>query len=99
MSEDPAVDHRGAERPLLVKGSTDVKGLGMAIHTSLLNGNPPVLRAIGAGAVNQALKGIIVARSYVAQRGLDLVVRPGFEDVKGHRGDDVSCMTLRVSTQ
>jgi stage V sporulation protein S len=39
---------------------------------------PVVLRAIGAGAVNQAVKALVVAQGYVAQRGLVLANRPGF---------------------
>lgn len=36
------------------------------------------MRGIGAGAVNQMVKACIVARGYVASRGVDLIVRPGF---------------------
>lgn len=38
------------------------------------------LSAIGAGAVNQAVKAIAIARGYVAAGGLDLVCVPGFQD-------------------
>jgi len=40
------------------------------------------LRGIGAGAVNQAVKAIAIARGYVAPSGLNLVVTPGFLDVE-----------------
>lgn len=36
------------------------------------------LRAIGAGAVNQAVKSIAVARGYVATQGMNLVCIPAF---------------------
>lgn len=39
------------------------------------------MRAIGAGAVNQAVKACAIARGYVAVRGIDLLVRPGFGTV------------------
>lgn len=39
------------------------------------------LHAIGAGAVNQALKAIAIARGYVAPQGMDLVCVPGFFDI------------------
>ncbi|HOT32609.1 MAG TPA: stage V sporulation protein S [Petrotogaceae bacterium] len=39
------------------------------------------LQAIGAGAVNQAVKAIAIARGYVAPSGIDLVCIPAFSDV------------------
>jgi len=39
------------------------------------------IQAIGAGAVNQAVKAIAIARGYVAPSGLDLVFIPAFVDV------------------
>lgn len=39
------------------------------------------MQAIGAGAVNQAVKAIAIARGYVAPSGLDLVFTPSFVDV------------------
>lgn len=39
------------------------------------------LQAIGAGAVNQMIKAIAIARGYVASNGLDLVCIPGFVDI------------------
>ncbi len=39
------------------------------------------LQAIGAGAVNQAMKGIAIARGFVAPAGLDLICVPIFVDV------------------
>lgn len=40
------------------------------------------LQAIGAGAINQAVKAIGIARGYVAPSGIDLVAIPAFADVK-----------------
>jgi stage V sporulation protein S len=39
------------------------------------------IQAIGAGAVNQAIKAIAIARGYVAPSGVDLVCIPAFTDV------------------
>ncbi|MCL2170546.1 MAG: stage V sporulation protein S [Defluviitaleaceae bacterium] len=36
---------------------------------------------IGAGAVNQAVKSIAIARGYVAPNGFDLVCIPGFSQI------------------
>ena len=40
------------------------------------------LQAIGAGAINQAVKGIIIARGFVAPNGIDLVCIPAFTDIQ-----------------
>lgn len=39
------------------------------------------LQAIGAGAVNQAIKSLAIARGYLAPIGMDLVFTPAFVDV------------------
>ena len=40
------------------------------------------VQAIGAGAVNQAMKAIAIARSYLALDGIDIICIPAFTDVK-----------------
>src|SRR2546422_7351352 len=39
------------------------------------------VQAIGAGAINQAIKAIAISRGYVAPGGLDLVCIPAFIDI------------------
>ena len=39
------------------------------------------IQAIGAGALNQAVKAIAIARGFVAPSGMDLVFIPAFTDV------------------
>lgn len=39
------------------------------------------LQAIGAGAINQAVKAVAIARGYVAPGGMDLVCIPAFIDI------------------
>jgi len=40
------------------------------------------VQAIGAGAVNQAAKAVAIARSYLAQEGIDIICIPAFTDVE-----------------
>lgn len=40
------------------------------------------LQVIGAGALNQAIKGIAIARGFVAPSGVDLICIPAFKDVE-----------------
>jgi len=40
------------------------------------------VRAIGAGAVNQATKAVAIARGYLALDGIDAICIPAFADVQ-----------------
>ena len=40
------------------------------------------MQLIGAGALNQAIKSIAIARGYVAPTGKDLICVPAFNDIK-----------------
>ena len=51
--------------------------------TELVKENTKVeIQAIGAGAINQAVKSIAVARGYLAPIGIDLVCVPAFVEIK-----------------
>ena len=39
------------------------------------------MQAIGAGAINQAIKSIAIARGFVAPHGVDLICIPAFTDI------------------
>lgn len=39
------------------------------------------IQAIGAGAINQSVKAIAIARGFVSPSGLDLVCIPAFADI------------------
>ncbi len=39
------------------------------------------MQAIGAGAINQAVKAVAIARGFVAPSGMELVCAPAFTDV------------------
>ena len=56
----------------------------------------PCVRAIGHGAVGQAVKAIGIARGYVAPRGIDLACIIGFETLRGNDGDDISAMCFTL---
>jgi stage V sporulation protein S len=97
LPEGAVVEVEGNEVILRVGGGTPAQSLASAISHALYDNKRVTLRAIGAGAVNQAMKGCAIARGYLAQRGLDLYVKPGFTEVKGRR-EELSAMvfTLKV---
>lgn len=54
------------------------------------------IQAIGAGALNQAVKAVAITRGFVAPHGIDLVCVPAFVDVKIN-GEERTAMKLIVS--
>jgi stage V sporulation protein S len=80
---------------LKVKSSTSAPNLASAIANNVYAGKTVVLRAIGAGAVNQSVKALAIAQSYVGPRGKVLAFRPGFATVPMPDGD-ISALTLLV---
>lgn len=53
------------------------------------------VQVIGAGALNQAVKAIAIARSFVADEGIDLVCVPAFKDIDiGGEGRTAICLSV-----
>lgn len=61
--------------------TTNPVSLAGAIAAAVSKEGKAEIIAIGAGAVNQAVKAIAVARGYVAASGKNLVCVPGFTTV------------------
>ncbi|MGN1371650.1 MAG: stage V sporulation protein S [Candidatus Coprovivens sp.] len=40
------------------------------------------LQTVGAGALNQAVKAVSIARGYISPSGINLVVTPAFTDIE-----------------
>ena len=53
------------------------------------------MQAIGAGALNQAIKAVAIARGFVAPSGIDLVCIPAFVDLQ-IEGEDRTAIKLIV---
>lgn len=90
-----AVNEPDAE--LRVASRTPTTELASAISHAIYANKRVVLRAIGAGAVNQAVKGMVVASQYVAARGLILANRPGFVNVTMD-GEERTAIVFHVFT-
>lgn len=58
--------------------STAVAG---AIAGVIRSGTMVDVQAIGAGAVNQAVKAVAIARSYLVEDGIDIVCIPSFVEI------------------
>ena len=56
------------------------------------------IQAIGAGALNQAIKAIAIARGYVAPTGQDLICVPAFSDIQ-IEGEERTAIKLIVESR
>ena len=56
------------------------------------------IQAIGAGALNQAVKGVAIARGFLAPSGVNLVLIPAFSDIKID-GEERTAMKLIVEAK
>ncbi len=67
----------------ILKISTKSKptSIAGALANSFKTRNVVEMQAIGAGALNQGIKAIAIARGYVAPSGKDLIVVPAFSDI------------------
>lgn len=61
------------EKEFRVRSSTPPPELGSAIAHAIKSGNQVVLKAVGAGAINQAVKAIPIAQSFVSSFGTRLL--------------------------
>lgn len=80
---------------LRVKSGSAAPALASAIAHSVYAGKKVTLRAIGAGAVNQACKAMAIAQSFVGPRGISLVFRPGFTTVEMDDGP-ITALVFKV---
>lgn len=84
------------DNEMKVAAGSNPQSLASAISHAIYDNKDVTLRAIGAGAICQTMKAIAIARGFVAPRGFDIAIIPGWANVVGDRGDDLSAMTFRV---
>ncbi len=65
-----------------VKGNSRTAAVAGAIAGVIREYRHAEVQAIGAGAVNQAVKALVLARHYLAEEGIDVVAIPEFVDVQ-----------------
>lgn len=66
---------------LKVSSKSQPKSVAGAVATVVERDNKVILQAIGAGAVNQAVKAIAIARGFVAPHGVDLMTTIAFSTI------------------
>ncbi|MFO7941839.1 MAG: stage V sporulation protein S [Bacillota bacterium] len=66
---------------LRVSSNSKPKSVAGALSAVIRSQGEAELQAVGASAVNQAVKAIAIARGFVAPNGIDLVTVPAFVEI------------------
>jgi stage V sporulation protein S len=67
---------------LKVSADSKPKAVAGAVAAIVREKGSVEIQAVGAGAVNQAVKAIAISRGFVAPNGIDLVTIPAFTKVE-----------------
>lgn len=66
---------------LKVSAKSKPNSVAGAIAGVLRENGSAEIQAVGAGAINQAVKAVAIARGFVAPSGMDLICIPAFTDI------------------
>ncbi|MBT9172975.1 MAG: Stage V sporulation protein S [Syntrophomonadaceae bacterium] len=66
---------------LKVSAHSSPKSVAGALAAVIREKGAAEVQAVGAGAVNQAVKAIAICRGFVAPNGIDLVAVPAFAEI------------------
>lgn len=67
---------------LKVSAHSKPKSVAGALAAVIREKGRAELQAVGAGAVNQAIKAIAITRGFVAPNGIDLIAIPAFAEIR-----------------
>ncbi len=67
---------------LKVSAHSNPKSVAGALAAVVREQGSAEMQAVGAGAVNQAMKAIAIARGYLAPSGVNLVTIPSFAEIE-----------------
>ncbi len=68
--------------PLRVSTKSQPKSVAGAVAAMINEHQRAEILAVGAGAVNQAIKAIAITRGFMAPRGIEIVVIPAFANIE-----------------
>jgi len=66
---------------LKVSAHSNPKSVAGALAAVIREKGGAEVQAVGAGAVNQAIKAIAICRGFVAPNGIDLITIPAFAEI------------------
>lgn len=67
---------------LRVSAKSNPNSVAGALAGTIREKGAAELQTIGAGALNQAVKALAIARGFMAPAGVDLICRPAFTDLE-----------------
>ena len=67
---------------LKVSAKSNPNSVAGALAGIVREKNGAEIQAIGAGAINQSIKAVAIARGFMAPSGIELVVIPAFTDIE-----------------
>jgi stage V sporulation protein S len=85
-------------RVLKVSSTTKPNSIAGAIAGIIREEGKVQIQTIGAAALNQTIKGIAIARGYIAPTGRELVCTPFFNDIEVN-GEIKTAIVLTVETK
>ncbi len=77
-----STNHRHPHDLLKVSSKSSPNSVAGAVAGVVREYGTVELQVVGAGALNQAIKALAIARGYVADSGIDLVCVPSFADIE-----------------
>lgn len=80
---------------LKVSSTSNPNSVAGAVAATFKDEGIVKIQTVGAGALNNAVKAIAIARGFVAPMGIDLICTPAFADIEIN-GEDRTAMTLIV---
>jgi stage V sporulation protein S len=80
-SADVVVERQGNAEVLKVSTRSRPSAVAGAIAGVIRESGTAEVQSIGAGATNQAIKAVAIARSYLSEEGVDIICVPSFIDV------------------
>ena len=86
------------ENAIKVSARSGVAGVAGAIAGVVREKKEAEIQVIGAGALNQAVKAIIVARGFLAPEGIDICCIPSFAEAS-ISGEDRTAIRLVIRTR
>jgi stage V sporulation protein S len=93
LAQDEELPKKPLE-PIWIRPDSNVDGIAQLLVSSILEDRRITLRAIGAGAINQAVKGMIRGNQRLAGAGESMYFIPGFTTVKGNDDKDVTAVVF-----
>jgi len=83
---------------LKVSSKSNPNKVAGAIANVIRERNSVEIQAVGAGALNQAIKAVAIARGFVAPSGMNLICIPAFSDIS-IEGEEKTALKLIIETK